>query len=158
MEAQVADEYGQQHGVLHHVAEDSRAEESLARYGHRHVPLHVVLQPHLLQPVLFALQLALVVETRLRHVGQQVAEFDIVAPRLLVFRIAGVAELRRSDAEVHDLRIGDRNFYQPAYGNYQVAQVDWFPGAGAFVPLTRTVVRFRPVIHPWLRSSLPGGV
>lgn len=107
VEAQMRRQHRYEHRMLHDVAHDARAEEVARTDRHGDVALHATLRAHLLQSVLLLLQPPFVLVRRLRHVGDQMAELHVLAPRLLVVRIAGVAQLRRPDAEVHDHRVHD---------------------------------------------------
>lgn len=69
---------------LNYIAHDARSKEAVGGDGDCDVPLHLASHPHLLKTVLLNLQLPLVFERRLGHVGQKMSEFHILAQSFLV--------------------------------------------------------------------------
>lgn len=69
---------------LYDVAHDACAVETFRWYGHSDISLHLALCSHLLQFVLLRLQFALVFKWWFGHVGQEMPEFHIFPPCLLV--------------------------------------------------------------------------
>lgn len=84
VESQMAHQDRYEHGMLDDVTHDAGTVETFCRNGDSYVAFHFSLCAHFLQFVFFRFQFALVFERRFRHVGQEMAEFDVVPPSLLV--------------------------------------------------------------------------